>query len=103
MSHQYNVNNKVDSTLTVSERNPPNVAGSKEEVVHSNEVSQFAERNDTSGWSMLTEVGESGDKVWQSTTEDRTGDVGDEGVQSHQQQDRDLPCIREVERICRVW
>ena len=103
MSHQYTVSDKGHSTLTVTKRHPPYVAGSEEEVVHSNEVSQLAERNNTGGWSMLTEVGERGDEIWQCTAEDRTGDVGDECVQSHQQQDRDLPCVREVERICRVW
>lgn len=79
--------------LTVSQRHPPDVRGTQEQVVDRNEMGQCAKLNDTGWRSSLVHHHECSDKIWQSTADDGTRDIGDEGIKSHDRQDHDLPRV----------
>lgn len=56
--------------LTVSQRHPPDVRGTQEQVVDRNEMGQCAKLNDAGWRSSLVHHHEGSDKSWQSTADD---------------------------------
>ena len=88
-----------DTSLTVSQRNPPDVRCTEHKVVDGDQMGQFAEGDDTRRRAMCRENSECSHQIRQGAADDGTGYIRNEGIDAHQQENGDLPRVGKVERI----
>ena len=99
---QHAEENDGSSTECVTQWNPEDVCGSEHKTVDGDEMGKVCEGDDTGWWASLGEDCPCCDEVWQCAADDRTGNVGDSGVERHESENGEFTSHGEVERISRV-